>query len=296
MDKLQLLEPLARSEANDTCLNQKVFAETGFAANEPNARAIEDTFDKNRQCSLNLVDQGLLPSIQVGEKSVTNNDTDQGPLTDDAFNEMQQGMTDAKAKTKGWDSASPPTVDQLKERIGENNVVFWGDVHPDKNSPERFKNALDPLKKSGVDTVAMEGLREDQQQSINDWLAAESGSAQEKRLELEISTYLSKSLNGKMIETKIMELLKGIKAAGMNVLCIEPKGAAMTNTGDGEPQVRDGNWNKVVQNHLQQNPDSKVLIFAGSGHFIHMRDETIRDIMHNNGTPTTDLTPPSQYQ
>ncbi|MBX9724910.1 MAG: hypothetical protein K2X81_26125, partial [Candidatus Obscuribacterales bacterium] len=163
-------------------------------------------------------------------------------------------------------------------------------------SPERFKGAMDSLKKAGVDTVAMECFREDQQKLVNDWLAAKPGTDDEKSLETDMRTYLDKTLNsGAEFTDKVMDFMKGAKDGGMKVLCIEPNGGKITYDGDGEDKERDGNWNKVTQNYLKENPESKVLILAGSGHFIHMRDQSVADKFAQDGIKTTDITPPSQY-
>jgi len=82
---------------------------------------------------------------------------------DPRYKEVKEGFKNAKGSTKGWDSSEPPSVDNIKERIGDSRVLFWGDHHDDKDSPTRFSKALESLKTVGVDTVAVEGFRQDQQ-------------------------------------------------------------------------------------------------------------------------------------
>lgn len=289
------VEEFVAGESSGVESNQKMYAESASIASSNNASDKRmDVFDKSRRSSAAMAESGELPSLKI-EESGERSDPD-APLSEDEIRDMLQGMADAKGKTKGWDSKDPPSVDEIKDRIGDSQIVFWGDDHMDKESPERFKNALDSLKEAGIDTVAMEGFREDQQGLIDDWLKAEKGSEEEKRLEAQMREYLARALGGEPeFAEKTMAIMKAIKDAGMKILAIEPNGAKITSNGDGKDMDRDANWQKVVENHTRNNPDSKVLIFGGSGHFIHMRGITVADRMGRTGTKTADLTPPSQY-
>ena len=299
----------AKVESESVEANQKMIAESPSVSGSSNSitNQAESVFDQSRRSSAAMAERGDLPSLQIdtgkekgngdkgnGDKEKVEED-DGPPIPEEDLKEMREGMIDAKAKTKGWDSNTPPSVEELKEIIGDSQVLFWGDDHLDENSPERFKQSLENLKKAGVDTVAMEGFREDQQDLVNDWLKAEKGSPKANELESQMRDYLNKAINDPMYVDKIMQFMQAAKDAGMKVLCIEPNGGMITNNGDGTPMNRDSNWKKTVENYLKDNPDSKVMILAGSGHFIHMRGETVSDMMKKDGTKTTDLTPPSQF-
>jgi uncharacterized iron-regulated protein len=144
----------------------------------------------------------------------------------------------------------------------------------------------------------MEGFREDQQKLVNDWLSAKKGSEEEKAKETEMREYLATSFKGGAEPDKVMDLMTGAKNAGLKVLCAEPNGAKLTHDGDGvniNHEKRDENWSNVVQRQLKNNPQSKVVLFAGSGHFTHSPDATVAVRLAQSGVKTADLTPPSQY-
>jgi hypothetical protein len=220
---------------------------------------------------------------------------------DPRYKEVKEGFKNAKESTKGWDSSEPPSVDNIKERIGDSRVLFWGDDHADKDSPTRFSKALESLKTAGVDAVAMEGFREDQQPLVNQWLAAEKGSDAEKRLEGQVRENVHRAINDtKDFEDKMMEVMRASKDAGMKVLCIEPNGVKMTTDGDGDdghpPGDRNENWTRVTQKYLTDHPDSKIVAFGGAGHFIHLpEDDTFADLIAKSPFTPTDITPPAEY-
>jgi hypothetical protein len=269
-------------ESNIAEASRKMFTDSQEAVNHnSNANGSDTTFERSKSSSASMAETGVLPALKISEEPEQK--VCDLPMKAD-LEAMKQSMIDAKGKTNGWDK-DPPTHEELKHMIGNSDVVFWGDDHQDQNSLQIIEKALEPLKKAGVDTIALEGLREDQQNTVNDWLAAGKGSPEEANLEEQIRSYFEKSLNDP-------ELAKN---AGMKILCIEPPGGRITYSGDGKDLDRDYNWDKVVQNHLKENPDHKILMFAGSTHFTHFRGKTVAARMANNGTKTVDLTPPSQY-
>jgi hypothetical protein len=80
---------------------------------------------------------------------------------------------------------------------------------------------------------------------------------------------------------------------------MEPNGGNLYyggDSGEGVAAQRDSNWADVIQSYEKQNPDSKVLVIAGSTHFIKMQNNpTLPEVLSRKGVPAVDLTPPSQY-
>ena len=220
---------------------------------------------------------------------------------DPRFKEVKEGFIGAKGQTKGWDSSEPPSGDNIKEKIGDSRVLLWGDDHGDRNSPTRFSKALESLKTAGVKAVAMEGFRENQQPLVDQWKDAGKGTALEKSLEGQLKEYVHTAINDtKEFEDKMMDVMRAAKDAGLKVLCVEPNGIKMTFGGDGEgghpPGDRNENWTEITQKYLTDNPSSKVVAFAGTGHFIHLpQDDTFADKIAKSPFKATDITPPSDY-
>jgi len=236
-----------------------------------------------------------LPSCSIDGASVGAGAIERGVGASAQRDQDNAAVLQAKENTKGWDSKEPPSLGELNAKIGDKPIILWGDNHDDRNSPERFKEALGTMKRAGVDTVVMEGFREGQQGLINSWLSTQKGSAEEKASEAQIEKYLNIAVNqGDDFNNKTMNLLHSIKDARMNILCPEPDGGRMTGEGDGEKKDRDGNWAPVTNNYLlNEHPGAKVIVFAGSRHFSH-HPEGKRFADEENGK-AVDLTPPSQY-
>ncbi|HEY9790068.1 MAG TPA: hypothetical protein V6D22_06710 [Candidatus Obscuribacterales bacterium] len=224
---------------------------------------------------------------------------DQPPPAD--HEKVHQLEDQARAQTKGWEPTDAPSQDQLNKKIGDNNFLYWGDAHA-VDSEARFKNALPGLKNAGVNTIAIEGIGQDKQELVNKFVAATPGTQEEQKLKDEIKQYLTdtgpKDPNCNPVQEwidKTMAVLHDAKDQGLKVLAPEPIGYPQSTN-------RDANWNNVIQQDRKANtnPNSKLLIFAGSGHFVRglaptgaIPNENIADIFQRQGVKAVDLTPPS---
>jgi hypothetical protein len=94
-----------------------------------------------------------------------------------------------------------------------------------------------------------------------------------------------------------MQLLEKIKEAGLDVIGLEPHGNP-----DGQNVDRDVEFQAKIDEYLKENPGAKMLIFAGSFHFVPGLHDAAGNLVpfHNTadrlkGGPikTVDLTPPS---
>lgn len=215
--------------------------------------------------------------------------SDGGAPSKEEQDKVIKAYEDAKKETKGWDGEESPSDKEIKEKIGDKQIVTWGDNHNEEDSTKRLKNALDGLIDAGVNTIALEGFRENQQTLINDWLHSDDADG---KLETQIREYMKSELgaDSKYID-KMMDLLKAAKDKHMNLLCIEPDGAKMTGNGTGTDMDREGNWKPVIDKYLEKNPESKVLVFGGSSHFT-----SLGKFVASEKDKIADLTPPSQYK
>lgn len=248
-----------------------------------------------------LITEGVLPPLHLTQSGDTvRPSADATPGGAEPTEDLSAGMNAARKNTKGWNTETPPPFTSVSEKLGASKTVFWGDDHLDESSPLRFKKALPVLKEAGVDTVGVELLRENQQSMVDGYLSAQKGSPEEASAEQRIRERLEHTVNqDQLLTNKTMEFIKAAKDAGLKVLCMEPNGGNLYYGGDpgeGVAAQRDSNWADVIEGYEKHNPDSKVLVIAGSTHFIKMQNNpTLPEILSRKGVPSVDLTPPSQY-
>jgi len=217
---------------------------------------------------------------------------------------MNAGLDKTERNTRGWDAPNPPSLSELNQKIGDNDVLYWGDSHRDGTSVQGLNQALKELKQAGVTTVAVEGLNSEGQNLVRDWLKAPNGSDEERKLEArkleKIKTYLKNAQPDLPDDTperrqdnqtwrdKTEQLIQAVKAARLDVLGLEP------NQPDYSQEQRDSSWENAVNGFLADNPGQKLLIFGGALHFTGIDSFTAR--LAADHVKAVDLTPPSQYE
>jgi hypothetical protein len=197
-------------------------------------------------------------------------------------------------KTKGWNSAQPPSPEGLKEKMGDAKIFLWGDDHADKSSAGRLENAADRLVKSGgVTTLSLEGLKRSQDLLLNNWLQAKKGSSQEAGFEKQIEKYVGQAGDPLWTE-KNLRIMKAFKDAGVKrIIGIENDRLQLNPNGSGGPD-REASWNAAVQNEIKSDQHSKVLVFGGVTHFLPT-DGHYGSLVAKAPVKYVDLTPPYQY-
>lgn len=210
-------------------------------------------------------------------------------------------LASAEQLSKGWDGSNSPSQNEVNSRLGNSQVGYWGDFHPDAKSVDNLNYALEKLKGAGVSTVAVEGLDQNGQNLARSWLAAPNGSKEATELGAKIRSYLKQAQpdgdnpssetvkNNQTWRDKTFGLLQGIKATGLNVLGLEPNIESKSFDAD-----RDQHWQGSVKAFLAEHPREKLLVFGGALHFTSA--DSFKANMVGNHINSVDLTPPSQYR
>ncbi len=140
-------------------------------------------------------------------------------------------------------------------------VLFFGEVHSNRSPKDEVAGRMKLLRNAGVTHLAMEMLLERMQPAIDRYY--EVGNNKEELL----AHFRKKWDCGPGIPEKYLELIDAAKSCGIKIVGLDID-FSENDTRPKTEQIADQNtnWANVIFNTLQENPDTKVLVYCGSGH------------------------------
>lgn len=168
-------------------------------------------------------------------------------------------------------------VDYAKLWENETPVLFIGERHTLKSDKDEIIRSLPMLKKLGMTHLAMEMLREEQQQIVDNYLAGKI--TREKVLEI----FKDGWDKGPGIPEKYMELLDAAKSNGMRILAIDLYTASSEYSTEEFFRKRNANWARIAESVLKDKK-AKILFYCGQSHSGYNKvDDSANEILEKMG-------------
>jgi hypothetical protein len=200
-------------------------------------------------------------------------------------------------------AASGPVLDRPDySGVGDARVLGWGDDHGSTKGKDAFTNALHDgtMKDLGVKYVGMEMFDSGEQTLINDYFAADLKSPEASKLRVKLRDALGAALDPSAMHSdaftplrdQIMDIVDAIKASGLKMLALEPKGWTNGPSGPQDPRAppaaSDETWVRAVEGILTDDSNAKIVVFAGEGHFLAaglLGDQSFINLLHKTKLP-----------